>query len=369
MTRVSTLIKQFDWLMFLAVILLVCVGLVMIYSSISTELILNIDKIKIQLLALIIGLILLFAMAFFDYRLFKNYAYALYGIQLVLLVLVLIFGIEVRGTRGWFSFAGFQFQPAELAKFVLLIVLAKYFSSQTGKPSRFQFVVVPGILTLIPVALIMLQPDFGSAAILVLLWIGMLLLFGIKKKYSIILAGGAAILGWISWYWILRGYHRERILTFLYPGKDPLGSGYNIIQSKTAIGSGGIFGKGLGYGTQSQLNFLPDQHTDFIFAILAEELGLIGAVVLLALLTFLLIRMIKVARMTRDTFGVMLAVGVIFIFLGQSFLNIGMNIGVIPVTGVPLPLVSYGGSSLLIGLMMIGLLESIYVRRKGVVFE
>ena len=363
------LLKKLDWLLLTSVVLLISVSVVLIYStSGSTAGEFDFSNLKKQIIFAVLGLLSFFIVSLIDYQLLKNYAYALYIIVVIILMGVLIFGTEIRGTKGWFTFGTFQFQPAEIAKVILLIILARYFASITGKMSTFRYVIISGIITLIPAGLIILQPDFGSALVLIFLWLAMLLISGIKRIYVAMLSGGGLAVSWILWALVFKDYQKERILTFLSPTRDPLGSGYNIIQSKIAVGSGGWFGKGLGYGSQSQLKFLPAQQTDFIFAVLAEELGFLGASLLLVLFCFLLLRMMKIVRGARDAFGLMLGVGAIIIFLFQIIINVGMNMGILPVTGIPLPLVSYGGSSLISMLILVGVLQSVAIRSKKLKF-
>lgn len=355
-------IKQFDWFLFLASIFLVGVGMAAILSTTwgNENLTIILNK---QIIAAMIGIACVFLIALFNYQTLANYSYVIYALALVVLIGVLIFGQEIRGTKGWFNFGFFQFQPAELAKVALLIILSKYFSGISGKPSRIQYILISGLITIIPIGLIMMQPDLGSSLILLSLWLFMLLTSGIKKEYVAgLVAIGFLVIG-LAWSFLLAPYQKERILSFINPMSDPLGSGYHMIQSKIAVGSGQFLGRGLGHGTQSQLNFLPDQHTDFIFAVIAEELGFIGASLLLFLLIFLLFRIIKIAKRARNEFGLMLALGSCFLFLTQIIINVGMNVGMLPVAGVPLPFVSYGGSALIFSLIVIGILESIVVRR------
>lgn len=370
MNKFIKILRKIDWIACIAILLLVSLSLLLIYStSTSTSGSLDYTNLKKQILAISIGIVLFFLLVFVDYKIFKNYAYLLYGLMILTLVSVLIFGSEIRGTKGWFNFGFFQFQPAELAKIVLLIILAKYFASISGKLSIFRHIIVSGLITLLPVALVMMQPDFGSALVLLFLWIIMLVISGIRRSYLFILGGSGTLLGWILWQFIFKNYQRERILTFINPNRDPLGSGYNIIQSKIAVGSGGLVGKGLGYGSQSQLKFLPAQQTDFIFAVLSEELGFIGGVLLLVLFFILLIRIVNISKNSRDEFGLMIGIGAVLIIIFQVIVNVGMNMGLLPVTGIPLPFVSYGGSSLISILILMGILQSIYIRNKGLSFE
>lgn len=349
--------QKFDWSIFVPVIMLIFVGMMAILSTTWKEgrAMEFVDK---QIIGALMGIALIFLLSTLNYQIFGSWAYLIYFLTNTALLFVLFFGTEIRGTRGWFDLGFFQLQPSEFAKVSLLIILAKYFSSISGKPSRFQYLVVSGVLTLIPTMLVLLQPDLGTALILIFLWLAMLLVSGIKKEYVLTLILAGVVLFWGAWSFAFAPYQKERILTFINPERDPLGSGYHMIQSKIAIGSGGIFGRGLGHGPQSQLKFLPDEHTDFIFAVVAEELGFLGAALLLALLGFLLFRILKIARGLRDEFGLVFSLGAIFLFLIQIFINIGMNLGILPVTGVPLPLVSYGGSALLVTLIILGILEN-----------
>lgn len=366
MNKIVLNLKQFDWFILITVVLLAFIGLVMIYSATLGEMGSKISK---QAIALSIGLILFFILSFIDYRLLKNYAYIIYILANCLLLAVLLIGKTVRGMSGWFDLGFFQLQPSELAKFALLIILAKYFASVTGKPSRFKFIIVSGILVFISTTLVAAEPDLGTALIFIFLWLGMLLFSGIKKIYIYLLGILGTSFSGLLWVFLLKDYQKDRILSFINPAKDPLGAGYNMIQSKIAVGSGGLIGRGLGHGPQSQLNFLPEQHTDFIFAVLAEELGLVGVILLLGLFSFLFLRIIGIAFKSRDDFSLMLVVGVIIMFSFQILVNIGMNIGILPVTGVPLPFVSYGGSALITNLLIFGLLESIIIRQKSIVFR
>ncbi len=352
--------RQLDWSILIPVLVSVFLGMMAILSTTWKEehVVRYINK---QVLALVIGLVLVYFLAKFNYHVFGSWAYYLYFFSLLTLILVLIFGTEIRGTRGWFNLGIFQFQPAEFAKLALLVMLAKYFSSIAGKPSRFQYIVVSGLMTLLPVGLILLQPDLGSAIMLVALWLCMLLVSGIKREHTLILIAVAAVVLFVGWSFALKPYQKARISSFLNPSADPLGSGYHLIQSKIAIGAGGILGRGLGRGTQSQLQFLPDEHTDFIFAVIAEELGLLGAGLVLALLGFLMWRIVRLASLIKEDFGLMLALGAAFLFSCQILINVGMNLGILPVTGVPLPFISYGGSALIMVLVIIGILENISI--------
>ena len=268
----------------------------------------------------------------------------------------------MRGTTGWIGFSSFNVQPVEIVKLIMVIFLASFLSKKKNELSNLVKIVASIVLVSIPVFLVIKQPDFGSSIIIMGTWIVMLLVSGINKK-SIFVLFLIFIVTATGGYFLLKDYQKERIANFVNPQNDPQGSGYNVIQSMVAVGSGGIFGKGLGHGSQSQLNFLPEKHTDFIFAVLAEELGLLGSGIVLFLFGVILYRLKETARLARDNFGYLIVIGVMAMVLTQVFINIGMNIGLMPVTGVPLPFLSYGGSSLVSVLASLGLVQSVYLHR------
>jgi len=358
---------KLDWIILTAVALLLLVGLLALYSLSFDGNSLNLTNFKKQLISLAIGMGALFFFAFYDYRAFNSNSTRLYFGVLFILFAVVMWGKTVRGTTGWIGLGTFHFQPVELAKLILIIFLASFLSkkkTQLNVPVR---IIASVVLTFIPVFLILKQPDFGSSAIVVGVWGAMLLVSGIDKKSMAALFLMGLLVSTSGWF-LLRDYQKERLVNFVKPYNDPKGSGYNVIQSMVAVGSGGITGKGLGHGSQSQLNFLPEKHTDFIFAVIAEELGFIGSIVIFLLFGALFYRMKEIAGKARDNFGYLLSTGIMVMFFLQMLINIGMNIGVMPVTGVPLPFLSYGGSSLVIVLASVGILESVHLRgmKKGV---
>jgi rod shape determining protein RodA len=300
--------------------------------------------------------------SFLDYRLLNSYSTKLYFIIIAVLAALIFLGTTIRGTTGWIGFGPFNIQPVEIAKLVIIIFLASFLSKKKTYFSAVVRAIVSIILTLIPVMLILKQPDFGSAAIIIAIWIGMLFASGVNKKVimGIVLVG---IIATTSGWFMLKDYQKDRLVNFVSPDNDPKGTGYNVIQSIIAVGSGGIWGKGLGHGSQSQLNFLPEKHTDFIFAVFSEELGFFGSGVVLGLFGLLIYRVKETARLARDNFGYLLAIGVIVMIFSQVLVNVGMNIGVAPVAGVPLPFLSYGGSSMVSVLASIGVIQSVYIRR------
>jgi len=357
-------LRDFDWVMFLLTILLVSYGILVIYSTTTTGVISEITKNQIIFAGA--GLVLFIIFTFVNYRSFKGMAFYFYLLTLILLTIVLVIGRSAHGAVRWLNIGFFQLQPSEFAKILIIIVLAKFFSSRS-KETGMKTLLLSAAYLAIPVLLVVAQPDLGTALVFVAIWLGMVLVSNIKKIYILILGGVSLSFMPIIWFF-LRDYQKERIATFLNPGADPLGTGYNILQSIIATGSGRLFGRGLGYGYQSQLKFLPIQHSDFIFAVLAEELGFIGALVLLALFFVLIIRILRIAFRSSDNFGMFLGIGVFTMIIFQTLVNIGMNMGIMPVAGVPLPLISAGGSSLIAVFVALGILESIALRCRKIVF-
>lgn len=353
--------RNFDWVLPLAMILLISLGILMIASTALGESS-NYDLVIRQLVFAGIGLIVFLAASQVDLDLLRPFSVIFYAISLILLAGVLIYGLEARGSLRWIDLGAFRFQPSELVKLSTILLLAHLFASWDMK--RIKNISITSAIVIVPAGLIMIQPDLGSAAILLLIWIGMLATTNFPKKIMAAgLAIGAASIPILVNY--LQPYQKQRILTFLDPNADPLGTGYNIIQSTIAVGSGGLFGRGFGRGTQSHLNFLPEHHTDFIFATLAEELGLVGALILFALLGAILWRLLRSLTQV-DHFGGLVLVGLFLYIFFQAAINIGMNIGLAPITGITLPFVSYGGSSLISLMLGLGIAEAIIRRRKPV---
>lgn len=363
-TALRARLRDFDWIMFIITILLLAYGILVIYSTTTTQVISEITR--NQIIFGSVGLILLIIFTLINYRSFKGMAIYFYVLTLILLGIVLILGRASHGAMRWLNLGFFQLQPSEFAKLFMAIVLAKFFSSRTDD-SSFKTLLISGLYVAVPVLLVMAQPDLGTALVFLAIWLGMVLVSNIKKIYVLILGGIGLILMPVAWFFI-HDYQRKRIITFLNPQADPLGAGYNVLQSIIASGSGRLFGRGLGYGYQSQLKFLPIQHTDFIFAVLAEELGFVGAFVLLVLFFVLIIRVLRITFRASDSFGMFLGMGIFMMIVFQILVNIGMNIGIMPVAGIPLPLISAGGSSLLTIMIGIGILESIALRRRKIIF-
>ncbi len=319
---------------------------------------------------IIIGFLFFLFFSFYDYRTWKKYSNFLYILSLFLLLAVLFFGSSIRGTSGWFTFGFFNLQPVELVKIFSIIFLAAYFVNIGNFKIGLKEFFKSFFLIAVPFVLTLMQPDLGSASVLIVIWLGMSLLAGVDKKYLLgIFIGGLVIL-FLSWGLFFKDYQKERVLTFLNPERDPLGSGYNVIQSIVAVGSGGLTGKGIGNGTQSQLNFLPEKHTDFMFASMNEEFGFVGSFLILSSFWLLFYLLVKIIKKSRDRFGQLLVGGVLIMYGYQVFINIGMNIGIIPVTGISLPFLSYGGSFLVIAMIGLGLCQNVWIkRRKMVLYE
>lgn len=356
-------LRRFDWILFVAVFFLFCLGLTAIYSVGLSEASGGFSNFKKQIIFGVIGFLLLFAFGLGNYSALRVYNRHIYTVTMISILAVLFFGSVVRGTKGWFMIFGLGVQPVELAKICLIILLAKFFSNRLQQFRVAKHVLASLLLTLTLSVPILLQPDLGSAAILFGIWFLLLVIIGLDKKYLFILIVGLLILGAVAWGLLLRDYQRERILTFLNPTADPLDSGYNVAQSIIAVGSGHFWGRGLGFGSQSQLKFIPESQTDFIFAVIAEELGFFGVLLILGLWGLVFYRLIVIAKKARDDFGLFVVLGVTIILFLHMFINIGMNVGIMPVTGISLPLLSYGGSFLMASLIMIGIAQSVAVRR------
>jgi rod shape determining protein RodA len=319
-----------------------------------------------QIIWVILGLFAFVFMSNFNYRRIWDFIYLLYGITVFLLFFVFLLGIVRLGAQRWIKLAWFNFQPSEFAKLITVLFLARYFSRKTAddvslRASKLGFLrafVLPFIFVAVPIAFIVEQPDFGSGAIIFLIFFVMLYMSNIKLRYLMIVLLILGLTAPFVWNF-LREYQKDRILVFLNPNIDPLGAGYTVIQSKIAIGSGGFLGKGWLSGTQSQLHFLPESHTDFIFATFAEEHGLLGALVLLSLYFVLIRQGLVIAEKTSDPFGKFLALGISLMLCIQIFVNISMNLGLAPVVGLPLPLMSYGGSSIFVTFLSLGILANI----------
>jgi rod shape determining protein RodA len=357
------LISHFDWVLFLLIGALLTVGVLAVYSA-TYEGNHKLSPLAIRQMSWAgMGLLVMFLVFAVDYRRLDRWVYLPYGISLVLLMLVPLLGSFGGGARRWINLGVFSLQPSELAKVTLLLVLARYYH-RYAPPGGYGLrdLVWPVVLVACPAGLVLAEPNLGTAVILGLLFLTLTFAAGIRAG-SLILAA-IAVGGVLPFLWQhMKPYQKQRILSFLDPGQDPLGAGYHMIQSKITIGSGMLWGKGFLQGTQNRLDFLPEKHTDFVFAVVAEEWGFIGAVVLLILYGALMAKLLVIAWQARDRFGFCLAIGAVAVVFWQLLINLGMNLGVLPVVGVPLPLLSYGGSSLLTVMMCLGLALNVSTRR------
>ncbi len=366
MFRYFRFIKNFDWVILVATVLLLGFSIAIIFST-TFSMSGSGEETLQQAIFAVIGLVALFVIAKTDYRSFKNYSAILYLATIIMLLVVRFVGTTTLGATRWIDIGFFQFQPSELAKVFMIIVMAKFFAERQEEMRQLKTLFRSLLYMAIPTGLVMLQPDLGTALTFMVIWISMVAISNARKIYLV----GLFVLGIAASpvvYEFLRDYQKKRLLTFFNPTADPMGSGWNVNQAMIAIGSGQWTGRGLGHGPQSQLNFLPFKHTDFVFAALAEEMGFVGAAAVIALFAVILYRGIRTAMLARDYFGMYLATGICAMLFFHVFINIGMNIGLMPVTGIPLPLVSSGGTSIIITLASIGLLESIILRYKKIDF-
>ncbi|MEK7452410.1 MAG: rod shape-determining protein RodA [Patescibacteria group bacterium] len=355
-----------DWILFFCVLTLVCFGLSAIYSVDLSRESVDLANVKKQLIALSIASVFVVVMLCSNYKFLEHYAVPLYVLGVVLLLGVLVFGQTIRGSRGWFVFGSVSFQPVEFMKLALIIFLARYYG-RVREYFGWSVFLKSFLFTLIPVCITLLQPDFGSAIILLGIWFMMAMFAGMQMKQLGTFVFGSFFAFIFSWFFLFAPYQKSRIATFFHPSADLLGQGYNVAQAVIAIGSGGWFGRGLGFGTQSQLKFLPESHTDFIVAVIAEELGFVGMILLIGAFMLLTYRLFHLVKNARDHFTAFVLLGSISVIFLHILVNIGMNLGVFPVTGIGLPYVSYGGSSLIFFLFLFGLAQSISVRTAQVV--
>ena len=357
------ILKKLDWVMFGSIILLLAIGLLSI-ASVSQARTGEFTNLKKQLIFAALGLALLIFFSFTDYRFLRNYSavvMSLYIFGVSLLVLLLLIGGKVRGAASWFQFGVVSFEPIETMKFIIIALLAKYFSSRHIDFGLFRHIIISGFYVFIPAFLVLMQPDLGSAALIVIIWVGIMLVSGIRFRHLAVLGLIFLIVAGASWQFMLQDYQRARILNFFEPQRDPFGQGYNVLQSIIAIGSGQLWGKGLGHGSQSQLNFLPEQHTDFILATIGEEWGFVGLSFILILFGIIFWRLFVAAMGASTNFARLFIFGFMALLLAHISINIGMNVGLMPVTGIPLPLLSYGGSNLISTLIAFGIIQNIRI--------
>ncbi|MBN1319354.1 MAG: rod shape-determining protein RodA [Thermoleophilia bacterium] len=369
---VGAYLRSMDWVLLAATLALVTYGFFMLYSATHLSFPENpFYYVRSQAIGLAIGFVFLIALSIANYKWFARWQMYIYGASIIILILTLLVGSggEDVGANRWLEYGSFRLQTAELVKFMLILALGAVLAEGVELRGRFRFIVLSVIYMLIPGILIYLQPDLGTSLVLVAILIVMLVVWGIRLPHLGILAGAALaavvlvlrVLPTVFGASILKDYQIQRLTLFLDPEKEPLHGGYQLIQSKIAVGSGMFSGKGYLQGTQHNLHFVPERHTDFIFAVIGEELGFLGGALLLGLFAIVVWRAFRIARMSRDIYGTLIAAGVAAVLVFQVFVNIGMTIGIMPVTGLPLPFVSFGSSSLVVFLMAVGLLESVHV--------
>ena len=357
-------LKRYDVILLGATSLLIALGLLVLYSSgiRSAQSASQLDTSR-QVIYVLVGAVLFWLVTRLDYDVLRGYSKAIYIIMVVLLIIVEVFGATRLGATRWISLGFFQFQPSEFAKLALIIFLARFFADSYDHSDKIKYLIISILYLLPPLLLVLAQPDLGTALVLLVIWLAMALTSRIKKRYFVALLA-ILVISTPLLYPRLAPYQQQRVATFVSPTANPSTTGYNVNQAIIAVGSGGIFGQGLSSGSQSQGNFLPSQNTDFIFAVLSEKLGFFGGVVCIFLYSVLVVRAIWIARNSSDRFGTFLAIGIATMFGFHVVVNISMNIGVLPVTGIPLPFISAGGTSMIISLLSVAILESIYAKRR-----
>lgn len=353
MKRISSLLAGVDWVLMSSVCVIVCAGLVTMNSFVGDTSFF--DK---QLILFFISFGVFLVASAIDWRFLRRTQIVMivYGVSVVLLSLLFVVGAVFKGAQSWFSVGGFTFQPVDGAKLAIILVLSKYFSRRHIEIARIRHILVSGFYVGIVFLLVFLQPDFGSAIIIFATWLGMVLVSGISKKHLAFVGILGVCMFIVLWGFVFKPYQKARIMTFVSPLSDIRGSGYNAYQSVIAVGSGGMFGKGIGYGTQSKLQFLPEYQTDFIFAAFAEEWGFFGVLLLLVLYSIVFMRMLQIAARGGSNFEVLFGIGLTVLFMTHATIHIGMNIGLLPVTGNTLPFMSYGGSHMLNEFLGLGIL-------------
>lgn len=358
------LFTNIDWVLIGLVITACLMGILNIYSATTPYKIIGMSYYVKQFYWMIVGIIIAVTVCSLDYHILEDLSYWFYGFLILLLIAVLIFGKRSMGATRWLNLGLFTIQPSELMKLVIIVTFAHFFNNfQSVGGLNIKDMLFPITFLAIPAALIMKQPDLGTATLVILIASSMVMYVGLRWSTVITFICVTIPMGWISWAFLLRQYQKNRVLDFLNPERSRLGSGYHIIQSKIAVGSGGFTGKGFIKGTQSQLRFLPEQHTDFAFSVFAEEWGFAGCLLLIIIYLSLVLWGLNIARRCNDRFGGLLAVGVTAMLFWHIVINMGMVIGLFPVVGVPLPFFSYGGTSMITSMVGIGLLHNISMRR------
>jgi len=388
----TRLLRRLDWSLLLAVLALCAYGLVMVCSATrspeTTTFAPPSSFAQKQAIWMLIGLVVFAVTLLFDYERIAQWHIPLYAASLLLLMAVLVVGRSPTGAASWIAVGSFRLQPSEFAKIAVILSLAAFLSRRMDAIGELRGVFPSLLVPAAPVLLVLMQPDFGTALVIIAIWFGAVYLAGAKVRHlGAVLAAGLALfalmwnldrlpldragpkpLAWVVEKAALKDYQKRRLTIFLNPQADPLGAGYHIIQSRVAIGAGKLFGRGLFRGTQSRLQFIPERHTDFIFSVVGEELGLAGAAAMIFLYLFVFWRGLRIAIRARDPLGSLLATGAISMLIFHTVVNMGMSVNVMPITGLPLPFVSYGGSNLVVSFIAFGLLQNVHIRRDRVIF-
>ncbi|MFA6524440.1 MAG: rod shape-determining protein RodA [Candidatus Paceibacterota bacterium] len=356
--EVRDFFKRIDWLLVLFIVPIIFFGLVTMKSFASIEG--NASFFNKQIIWVVVSFAVFLIFSFIDFRFLKRTDVLIFLLLLFsgMLLILFVLGHISHGAKSWFDFGGFSFQPADMMKLVLVLILAKYFSRRHVEIKNIKHIFISGLYALIPFVLVLLQPDFGSAMIIFLIWLGMVLVSGISKTHLLLVFLSGAVMFSLLWLFAFAPYQKARIVNFLNPLADIHGSGYNALQSTIAVGSGQVLGKGLGFGTQSRLKFLPENQTDFIFAAFSEEWGFIGSLLIFLLFGLVIWRVLSTASIGASNFEMLFGMGIAIYLMSHILINIGMNLGLMPVTGITLPFMSYGGSHLLTEFAGLGILMS-----------
>lgn len=363
------ILRDMDWMLLGATTALVCIGIVIIGSAthVNKGGLDLYDFVEKQGAFFVVNMIFLFLAQRGDYHVLKKWAQPIYVITILMLLAVMFLGTTVLGAQRWIAIGPVRIQPSEFSKLLMIIALANLLAPRMGKFTSFKSLLPITFFVGIPFMLVLLQPDLGTSLVFFAITAGMLFISEIDMRIVKKMCLAGLIMLPFTWF-VLKDYQKQRVMVFLNPDADPYGAGYHIIQSKIAVGSGGFWGQGLFQGTQSQLNFLPENHTDFIFSVIGEEFGFLGCVIVLFFFFIVLYRGIQIARSANDGFGSLLAIGIVSMLCFQILVNVGMTTGIMPVTGIPLPFISYGVSSLTTNMMSIAILENIYMHRKTFYF-
>ena len=368
-TRGISFTKKFDYSLFVAVIMLSAIG-ILVLNSATLNMKSGSRIMMVQTISLLIGIAVALIISAIDYKDFRTLGLVFYIASIILLVLVLFFGTgDNLGSRSWFKFGPISFQPSEVAKIAFIIVVSVFLERIKEGNNDLKNVIKLIVYSLIPIGLVIIQKDYGTSMVFIFIFFVMLFICGIPYKYIFALMGTFAASLPFVWFFLLNDKRKERILVFLDPERDPLDAGFNVIRSKMAIGSGQLFGKGLYQGIQTQNGGVPVRESDFIFSVIGEELGFVGGAIVITLILFLLLRCLYIAKNSRDSFGAFLVTGVVAMFAFHFIENIGMCIGLLPVTGIPLPFISSGGSAMVTNYIAIGIILSVSMRRKKTIFN